>query len=610
MGPTCRQSDGAISQNNAIERSNENPACFISVVLVVCPHSSCGQSVPEGEFCCKCGKSLAGAEPVSDMLSTAKWNVTLADKTPHEILGIVVRDFPAVRNDLRLARTLLYRYLIDFTRERSLFLLAFASGVVAEIGREPMNRHVFARLVGQMASIGGTTVGFAKYAVISWALALGVDCSAVVEPGFMDSWGRGVDLRGGEDGSGSDHGVSFEKQMSLAVSNETSSGTMLSIAQVAAVESRNLVNSVRRQASEFQQGVHYLKEALEKSRENEQKLRLSLNTELQNGRKTRQELQVALTQGEYLQDELGVVREQLDSVRAELASVSQQRTQAQEEPVPGGLDGSSHEEQDDCASCVPVEEGQKSGESACIVNGLADVAPVAEEPLAIIAPESGPAVTRVSRFSQATEVGAFVKFGRYPQKLAGGWLSRLVSKPEYSTADSLEWLVVEKSDKTALLVARYGIDSRPFHERSEPVCWESCSMRRWLNNEFFLRAFTEEERAQIAATRVNNAILLTTGEVGTGGGRDTYDRVFLLSTLQADLLFASDAQRSISATAYAVSCGAKLSSSRSGWWWLRTPGLEDCSATYVSSSGQIEEAKSRDVAEGSGMVLPAIRVKL
>ena len=80
---------------------------------------------------------------------------------------------------------------------------------------------------------------------------------------------------------------------------------------------------------------------------------------------------------------------------------------------------------------------------------------------------------------------------------------------------------------------------------------------------------------------------------GTEGGKNTNDKIFLLSIAEAQnsSYFADDNSRIATNTAY-VADGGKIGSNMYGvgeadYWWLRSPGDDDDSAAYVMYNGGV-----------------------
>ena len=65
-------------------------------------------------------------------------------------------------------------------------------------------------------------------------------------------------------------------------------------------------------------------------------------------------------------------------------------------------------------------------------------------------------------------------------------------------------VVLDVQDGKALCLSYYGLDAQPFNTVWAEVCWDGCTLRTWLNDEFRDKAFTAEEQAAILVTNVDN----------------------------------------------------------------------------------------------------------
>jgi len=152
--------------------------------------------------------------------------------------------------------------------------------------------------------------------------------------------------------------------------------------------------------------------------------------------------------------------------------------------------------------------------------------------------------------------------------------------------EPIEWIVLEKKGDLLLLISRYALDCQPYHTKDIAVSWESCSIRNWLNNIFFTKAFNENEQQTIAATNTKDE----------NTGKSVADNVFLLSLAEAKKYFSSDSLRKVKPTAYAEKSGAYVyaAGDESGMWWLRGPCVysspfysNKCYAPVVGAPGGI-----------------------
>ena len=141
------------------------------------------------------------------------------------------------------------------------------------------------------------------------------------------------------------------------------------------------------------------------------------------------------------------------------------------------------------------------------------------------------------------EVGAVITLGRYEQ-----------DNNETNGPEPVEWYVISrKDDNSCLLLSRYILDAKAYNSVREPVSWETCSLRAWLNGEFAEKAFTGKELKKIVRANVENP---ANRKTGTEGGNATLDTVFLLSADEAERCLPREIAFGIS-TDYAFWKGAR-----------------------------------------------------
>ena len=201
------------------------------------------------------------------------------------------------------------------------------------------------------------------------------------------------------------------------------------------------------------------------------------------------------------------------------------------------------------------------------------------------------------------DVGSTITFGCYEQDndLSNG-------------AEPIEWRVLAVENGRALLISAYGLDARPYNDSDTSVTWETCSLRQWLNGEFYNTAFNDSEKIAIAQTMVQAEDNPT---YGTKAGSDTADRIFLLSMSEAERLFADDDERMCTPTAYAIAQGCwqetRYKPEGTCWWWLRSPGYNSKYAALVRASGIVDASgifAGNIYYSSNGMVRPALWVYL
>ncbi len=218
-------------------------------------------------------------------------------------------------------------------------------------------------------------------------------------------------------------------------------------------------------------------------------------------------------------------------------------------------------------------------------NGAATAAPVDKAE-----PEAEPEPVSYA----GTKVGDTIEFGTYEQdnNTANG-------------AEPIEWKVLDIQDGKALISSKYALDSKPYNEEYKPVTWETCTLRKWLNEDFLDTAFTETEQASIVASKIKND---DNPFYNTEGGKDTTDKVFLLSTEEMEKYYPNKADRLLYPTEYAFAQGAWTYSKEAGeaywmgfenkayhkyhddascWRWLRSPGYISIFAMFCRNDGDV-----------------------
>jgi len=127
----------------------------------------------------------------------------------------------------------------------------------------------------------------------------------------------------------------------------------------------------------------------------------------------------------------------------------------------------------------------------------------------------------------------------------------------------ITWRVLVVRGINVLLISDRCLINLPFDERGITNKWEDCSLRRWLNGEFYNTAFSETDKTMISPYNMD-------------GPPSLMDKVFLLSRFEAKHYFSdNDARRTVD-----------LSGSNS-CWWLRTPGNLQSNACIVHNDGYV-----------------------
>ena len=194
------------------------------------------------------------------------------------------------------------------------------------------------------------------------------------------------------------------------------------------------------------------------------------------------------------------------------------------------------------------------------------------------------------------KVGSYINFGAYEQ-----------DNNTSNGKEEVEWLVLEVKDGKALVISKYALDCQQYNTSYTDVTWETCTLRKWLNNDFLDAAFSADEKAMIPTVTVSAD---KNPDYSTNPGNATQDQVFLLSITGANKYFNSDSARQCEPTDYAVASGAYVNSSNGNcWWWLRSPGYNQNRAATVYGDGGVRE-DGRGVYNASDAVRPALWIDL
>ena len=197
---------------------------------------------------------------------------------------------------------------------------------------------------------------------------------------------------------------------------------------------------------------------------------------------------------------------------------------------------------------------------------------------------------------KTANVNDYVTFGTYEQ-----------DNVKDNGPEAIEWRVLDKKDGKVLLLSNYALEYKAYNEEySEEVTWETCTLRKWLNEEFYNTAFTSAEKQYIAESCIINTISEQNKSAVSSDGNPTYDNVFLLSvdevtTYMGPSLYEGEG-RLVEVTQYAKPDKTGLVY---GFWLLRSSG--EGRVGIVNKWGEI---MSDMVDNYSDVVRPAIWVEV
>lgn len=200
------------------------------------------------------------------------------------------------------------------------------------------------------------------------------------------------------------------------------------------------------------------------------------------------------------------------------------------------------------------------------------------------------------------DVGNYVRFGSYEQ-----------DNDTSNGKEDIKWKILAKEDNRLLLISEKALDCKQYNTSRDKVTWETCSLRKWLNETFLNDAFSADEQALIQNTTVSAD---KNPEYSTDPGNATTDKVFLLSIDELNQFFSDTEARKCASTAYAIAQGAYTNDGYKTadgdavcWWWLRSPGYSQYDAAYVYRVGAVYSSGDR-VDYDCFCVRPAIWIDL
>ncbi len=143
---------------------------------------------------------------------------------------------------------------------------------------------------------------------------------------------------------------------------------------------------------------------------------------------------------------------------------------------------------------------------------------------------------------------------------------------QYNKA-ALKWRVLEIKKEKALVICTASLASQPFNMvGSNYATWESCTLRKWLNEFYLSDAFSKSQRKRIQLTTVDNSLKQHQDVKANAYDQPaTKDYVYLLSRKEVYTYFPDREPRK-------MKCGA---------WWTRSPGDWPNTHSVVDHNGKL-----------------------
>ena len=195
---------------------------------------------------------------------------------------------------------------------------------------------------------------------------------------------------------------------------------------------------------------------------------------------------------------------------------------------------------------------------------------------------------------------AEITFGQYPQSA------------EKEDWQPIEWKVIYKNNKKALLLSKYVLDRKMYNDESLKITWQKSSLRRWLNSfdeysnnssGFYNLAFNSAEKRQI----LQNTESTKDDFYHTYYDEHVYDKIILLEKKEVEEYLVLKKDIIAKPTAYAEKRGIRSFNEYCNWW-IYSDNSEG-KTIYIDSEGQFLETSSW-VMGGFIGVRPAIWITL
>lgn len=174
------------------------------------------------------------------------------------------------------------------------------------------------------------------------------------------------------------------------------------------------------------------------------------------------------------------------------------------------------------------------------------------------------------------QIGDHVRFGRFNGK-------------------PVQWIVLDHKDDEYLVISKFGLECMPFNKADTFTTWDKCSLRQWLNEDFYNRTFNSVEQEKI----IRHEVVASDNPIyRSSQGKNTNDKIFILNIKEYNQYF--DIYNK---------WVCKLFSGILRQCWLRNSGNDNSRGAFVGRSGSIHAGGSK-VTSSRNAVRPVFWVKL
>jgi hypothetical protein len=152
------------------------------------------------------------------------------------------------------------------------------------------------------------------------------------------------------------------------------------------------------------------------------------------------------------------------------------------------------------------------------------------------------------------------------------------------------WRVLRLETSRMLVITETIVELRWYHTKFEDVTWADCALRKYLNREFY-DSFNGSEKEKIIEVTCKNP---DNPWFGTKGGKETADKIFLLSLEEVSNYFGDSKANLQHKGKQTWAIDDQHNSERQAkygddfhWWRLRSPGYYSRTAASVNINGHI-----------------------
>lgn len=179
--------------------------------------------------------------------------------------------------------------------------------------------------------------------------------------------------------------------------------------------------------------------------------------------------------------------------------------------------------------------------------------------------------------------------------------------------EPIKWRILTESNGKAMILSELILDSQQYdddYDGSFSNNYANSTIRAWLNDTFYNTAFGALQQAIIETTEVDNSAYSTGFSSNPYACQNTFDKVFLLSTREANN--SSDMTRQKQGSDYCKAQGLSTYTymNGKGYWWLRSPDHNySYVMTIVKYDGVLGDS-TFDLACTNRGVVPALWINL